>query len=362
MQKLTRINQFLIFVLLLGAILSFGSAFLIPIILGLLFASLMMPLAKKLEKIGIARVFSSFISTFVVLVVAGALLAVFVYQINQFIGDVHVFQTATQQSLDRLQDQIAKITDISIEDQMEIWHDRSGELAIRLENFVTKTLGNLFHALIIFLLILIYTYLLLFYRDKIYDFLLVHTQRLQVNDPRKILYDINKVVFHYLWGRFQVMCLLGVMFYITFLLFGLPYAVLITIISSLITIIPYLGPFISGLLPIVFAFVFFENLQQAFIFSGIIITIQLVESYVLEPLIIGKEVRLNPLFVVATVIGGGIMWGPVGMVVFVPLVAMFTIMARHTPELKPLGRLLDNAGDKQDVKESAHKVSEDEEK
>ncbi len=350
-QRLTKINQFLIFVLLVGAILYFGSRFLIPLIMGLLFASLVMPLAKRMERAGANRILSSFISTSLVLIVSGALIGVFAYQIDHFASDINTFHAAFLQSLNNLQDRIANITDISIEDQMAMWQERSGDFAVWLESFVTRLIGNMFHALLIFLLILIYTYLFLFYRDKIYDFLLMYIRRLKLEDPEQILYDINKVVFYYLWGRFQVMLLLGVLFYITFIIFGLPYAVLITIISGLITIIPYLGPFISGLLPILFAFVFFESFEKALFFSGIIIVIQLVESYVFEPLIIGKEVRLSPLVVFATVIGGGVMWGPIGMVVFVPLVAMFTIVARHTPELKPVGFLLGRARTEADHKE-----------
>lgn len=52
------------------------------------------------------------------------------------------------------------------------------------------------------------------------------------------------------------------------------------------------------------------------VFSIIIIVEQLIESYVLEPLIIGHEVRINPLSVIIAIVLGGMVWGLAGMVTF----------------------------------------------
>lgn len=65
---------------------------------------------------------------------------------------------------------------------------------------------------------------------------------------KSIMNKNSKVVYQYLWGRAKVMLLLGIMYYITFLIFDIPYAVLLTLFGALVTIIPYLGPFISGLI------------------------------------------------------------------------------------------------------------------
>src|SRR6056297_3042391 len=139
------------------------------------------------------------------------------------------------------------------------------------------------------------------------------------------------------------MALLAIMYYTVFLIFDLPYAVLLLIFGTLITIIPYLGPFVSGLMPILFAFIFFDNLHMAVLFTALIITIQLIESYVLEPLIIGKEVKLNPLMVILAVITGGLIWGIAGMVLFVPIFAMVKIISQNSRGLEPIGFLFGNS-------------------
>jgi predicted PurR-regulated permease PerM len=139
------------------------------------------------------------------------------------------------------------------------------------------------------------------------------------------------------------MAMLAVMYYVAFTAFNLPYAGLLIIFGTLITIIPYLGPFVSGFMPIIFSFIFFDSLQNVVLFTALIITIQLIESYVLEPLVIGKEVRLNPLLVILAVIMGGLIWGIAGMVLFVPLFAMIKIISNYSEGLEPIAFLFGTA-------------------
>lgn len=342
-QKLTKINRVLLLLILVFAFMYFGAPFVMPFIFGLLFASLMTPFSNLLESFRIKRVLSSFISTLVVFVVIGAVIFLLIHQIDRFISDLPSFRSELQLLIKNTQNFIASLTNISHEDQSLLWQEKSVELMNRLEPQIIGFVGNLLHTLFIFLLVLIYMFLLLLYRDKIYDFVMMYTNEEKYDVTKEVMTNINKVIYKYLLGRVKVMALLGIMFYITFIIFGLPHAILLTIFGALITIIPYFGPFLSGLLPIVFAFIFFDTLSKAFLFSGVIITIQLVESYVLEPLIIGKEVKLSPLIVIIAVVLGGLVWGIAGMVLFVPLFAMLKIISLKSPGFEPIGFLLGNA-------------------
>jgi predicted PurR-regulated permease PerM len=156
---------------------------------------------------------------------------------------------------------------------------------------------------------------------------------------KQSLDKISKVAFQYLWGRAQVMMILGVLFFITFMLFGLPYALLFTLFGAVITIIPYIGPLLSGLLPILFSFLYFDSLNKILFFSGVVIAIQLIESYVLEPLILGKEVKLNPMVIIVAIVMGGLIWGLAGMILFVPIFAIVKIISLNHSGLEPIGFL-----------------------
>ena len=155
-----------------------------------------------------------------------------------------------------------------------------------------------------------------------------------------IIEKSSGVIYAYLWGRLKVMTLLAIMYVLTFWYFDIPYALLLTLFGALITIIPYIGPFISGLLPILFIIVFGRDFTEIVIFSSIILVIQLIESYVLEPIIIGSEVKLSPLSVILAIIIGGAVWGLAGMILFVPIFAIIRIGSANTPSLKPLASLM----------------------
>ncbi|MGM0621316.1 MAG: AI-2E family transporter [Bacteroidota bacterium] len=340
--NLTKIIKILLLILIVFAFLYVGSSFVIPFIFGIFFALLMTPLSNFLERWKLNRTITSLVSTLVVFIIAGSFLFLFIYQMNQFVSNITSVREEVQSLLNGIQKQIESLTGITAEEQNKIWHQRSNEWLKNIEPVVTNFFGDILNTLVNFLLVLVYMFLLLLYRQRISDFIMMYTREEKKEHIRKILHKISHVVHHYLLGRVKVMFILGVMYYITFLIFDLPYAILLTIFGALITIIPYIGPLVSGTLPILFSIIFFDNIQKILLFSAIVVTEQLIESYVLEPLILGKEVRLNPLVVIIAVVIGGMFWGLAGMILFVPLFAMFKIISNNSPGLEPVGFLLGN--------------------
>jgi predicted PurR-regulated permease PerM len=347
MKSLKKINVVLIFILIIFTLLYYGSSFLLPFIFGIFFAALMTPFSNLQERISIPRFFSSMISTLVVFVVVGLVLYLFVRQMTLFMSDISTVRNEVESLIQSIQSEITVLTNLSLEDQQNIWKERSDNVLNTIESGLTTFLGNIFFTTTGFLISLIYTFLLLYYRDKFTEFVLMYVKKENEGRVKSIMNKNSKVVYQYLWGRAKVMLLLGIMYYITFLIFDIPYAVLLTLFGALVTIIPYLGPFISGLIPILFSIIYMQNLKSMIVFSIIIIVEQLIESYVLEPLIIGHEVRINPLSVIIAIVLGGMVWGLAGMVLFVPIFAMIKIISNHTPGYEPVGYLLGNTREKQ---------------
>jgi predicted PurR-regulated permease PerM len=350
MKSLKKINVVLIFILITFTLLYYGSSFLLPFIFGIFFAALMTPFSNLQERISIPRFFSSMISTLVVFVVVGLVLYLFVRQMTLFMSDISTVRNEVESLIQSIQSEITVLTNLSLEDQQNIWKERSDNVLNTIESGLTTFLGNIFFTTTGFLISLIYTFLLLYYRDKFTEFVLMYVKKENEGRVKSIMNKNSKVVYQYLWGRAKVMLLLGIMYYITFLIFDIPYAVLLTLFGALVTIIPYLGPFISGLIPILFSIIYMQNLKSMIVFSIIIIVEQLIESYVLEPLIIGHEVRINPLSVIIAIVLGGMVWGLAGMVLFVPIFAMIKIISNHTPGYEPVGYLLGNTREKQITK------------
>jgi predicted PurR-regulated permease PerM len=76
---------------------------------------------------------------------------------------------------------------------------------------------------------------------------------------------------------------------------------------------------------------------------GIVITyatVQFVQSYIIEPLVVGSEVNINPFFTIAGIVAGEMVWGIPGMILSIPLLGMAKIICDGVPQLQPIGFLI----------------------
>jgi len=302
---------------------------------------LVVPFTNFLESYKFNRVWSSLFSTFSLFIILGVLTYLFIIQFSQFADQLPGIRADIEAGIENLQEQIAAATGVPLEEQKEIIERRTRSLWMVIESQIAMFIGSILDFTLKFLLAFVYVFLLLLYRKKFTGFIIrIYSSREERENARDAINKISRVVYQYLLGRAQVMLALAVMYYVTFIIFGLPFALLFTLFGALITIIPYIGPLISGLLPVIFALIFFDSVSVKLTFIVILIIIHLVESYIFEPFFVGKEVKLNALAVVIAIILGGIIWGVAGMILFVPLTATIKIVSNHSEKLKPLGALL----------------------
>lgn len=342
-RNLVKFNTVLVSFFAVIAGLYFGASFLIPLTFAAFLAALVRPLSDVLERTGMSRIISSLISTLVVFLVVGGLFFLLFYQLRLFAQDLPQIKSELESFLESFQQQITSMTGLTPEEQLQLWRERSASILETLENSLTNLLGNVLNASLKFLLVLVYLFLLLLYRQKFVDVAMMYVPEEKKENTQQILYKTSRVVHHYLWGRIKVMSILGAIYLVTFLLFDIRYTVLLTIFGALVTIIPYIGPFVSGILPVLFVIVFGRSFSDVLFFAAVILVIQLIESYVLEPVIIGSEVQLSPLAVIIAIIIGGMIWGIAGMILFVPLFSILKILSDHSPNLKPIGYLISDS-------------------
>lgn len=350
-RNLRKTNTALIFIFLIIAGLYLGSSILIPITFAIFFATLILPVSNFLErKTGAGRILSSFLSTFILMIGVGVVFFFLFQQLGIFMNDLVDRKNEIQEYLVLVRNEIMNSTGFTLEQQEDMFRDRLAQILQFTQKTVSSLLAGALGMVLKFLLILIYVFLFLINRDKFEKFIMEYVDQDQKEEADLILKDTKKVAHKYLWGRIQVMLILGIMYIITFTAYDLEHTTLLVIFGVIITIIPYIGPFISGLLPILFMIVFGGSTLEVISFSIIILIIQLIESYVLEPLIIGAEVKQSPLFIIFAIILGGAIWGAAGLILFVPIFGILKIIFDHTEELKPLGYLIGYERDGSDSK------------
>lgn len=342
---LKKANSIFIFGFAVMATFYFGASFLIPLTFAAFLATLMEPLASVLEKAGMKKIPASFLCTLAVFIIVGGLSFLLLYQVRIFADDIPELKNELQTFFQDIQHWFSSTTGVSLQEQQAIIKSQSESFLNTLENQLKRLLENILTTTFLFLLVLVYLFLLLLNREKFINFVLMYVPEEKHSKARNIFNKTGSVIHHYLAGRIKVMIILAAMYLVTFLIFDVRYTLLLTIFGALITIIPYIGPFISGILPVCFVIIFGRDLSEVLLFSGIILVIQLIESYILEPVIIGSEVKLSPLAVIIAIIIGNMVWGISGMILFVPLFAMLKILSDNIPPLKPIGYLIGNSSE-----------------
>ena len=163
-----------------------------------------------------------------------------------------------------------------------------------------------------------------------------------VPDKRKsrtldLLGKMDRVIAAFVRGQFTIGLIMGVLFAIGWSLCGVPYAIVIGLVTGIFCIVPYLGviglPVAVGML-LAYSFEpgtgFAMPVWQILLFPTLVYTaVQLLESYVLTPTIAGKVTNLDPVTIVVAVLAGGSIMGIYGMLLAVPTAACLKILIRE---------------------------------
>ncbi|MGW8123099.1 AI-2E family transporter [Roseivirga echinicomitans] len=192
-------------------------------------------------------------------------------------------------------------------------------------------------------LAVVFTFLMLLYRRGIADVVTHLGTRTNAKEQSQLLLRLAKTGQQYMSGLGILIVILTTLYTITFYSFGLKYSLVFAFIAATLAIIPYIGTTIGASLPVIYAYVTYDNHFIALGLIGCIVIIQALEGNFLTPKIVGGSMKLNPMASLMALVIGNYIWGLAGMILFLPLAAMARIVAKQIEALKPLAEL---SGDK----------------
>lgn len=134
------------------------------------------------------------------------------------------------------------------------------------------------------------------------------------------------------------------------MLLDIQHAVFFGVLAAVLTIIPYIGIFIGSLLPILFALVTKDSLWYPLGVALVFWFVQFLEGNFITPNIIGGRVSINPFAAILALFFGGMIWGPLGMILSIPVLAIIKVIFDVVKPLQPYGFLLGNPSN-EDIQE-----------
>jgi predicted PurR-regulated permease PerM len=144
---------------------------------------------------------------------------------------------------------------------------------------------------------------------------------------REILGEIYKSVQRWFLGQLAYMAIIGSLFTVAWFAIGIPFALLLGILSGLLTFIPVLGPLISIIPPILLALV--DDPIKALWVILLYLAIQAIESHVVHPLVMSQAVSLHPALVIFAIVIMGTLFGFPGILLAIPLVAALYVLVHE---------------------------------
>lgn len=146
-----------------------------------------------------------------------------------------------------------------------------------------------------------------------------------------VINSINGYLVAFFRGQVLVAICDGVLYTVGFVLIGLPYAVLIGVMATCLTIIPFLGAITTCVSALVIALVAFGDWQHPALVLAVFAVVQALEGLVIQPKIMGERVGLHPMtIIIALMVGTTLLGGILGGILAIPLAAVLRVlMARY---------------------------------
>jgi predicted PurR-regulated permease PerM len=120
------------------------------------------------------------------------------------------------------------------------------------------------------------------------------------------------------------------------MLCGMPNPLLWGTVAAVLNYVPYAGPTAALILLTAVAFVSFDALASVAAVAGSFLALIAIDGHVVQPLLVGRRLRLNPMLVFLALWFGGLFWGIAGVVLATPLLAALKVIAENSAHGRPL--------------------------
>jgi predicted PurR-regulated permease PerM len=157
---------------------------------------------------------------------------------------------------------------------------------------------------------------------------------------KQALTDVTMVLRSYVVGTALVGLVLVVCSWLLFWFMGLDFPFLTALVSGLLNLIPYLGVMLSWVPPLLTGLKQYHTVGPFLFIFAALGFFHLVAANFLIPALVGWRVRLNALALTVSLLFWGWLWGPMGLILAVPITAVLKVVCDHVESLQPVGRWL----------------------
>ncbi len=343
--------------LLVVVALYFGREILIPLAMAVLLTFLLTPLVDGLERRRFPRILAVLLVLGVIAVIGGAATWIIGNQFATLAADLPEYQQNLKEKLLSLNkggkafsnvqetiNEVTKATQDSVTQTEDIHSVRIVPDEIvptqRVSLLTNTVLTPLANAAIIVVLLL---FMLLNREDMRNRIVRLAGKRLTLTT--RTLDQIGTRISRYLLASSMINGTFGLVVAGGLYWIGVHYALMWGFLAGVLRFVPYVGPLLGATLPITMAFIQFpgDDWQHLAMTVAMFVVLELITNNVAEPLLYGQSAGVSTVALLVSVTFWTWVWGPMGLVLAVPLTVVMAVLGEYVPPLQPLGILL---GDK----------------
>ena len=308
---------------------------LVPLSFSILLAVLLNPLVNLFQRWHIPKAVAILLAILIAIFIIVGLVYFITMELANFSDQLPLLKKKFGDIFSNLQKFINDHFNIPFAKQQQYISDTQSDL----KPLIGSALGTLMGTLAIIFLLPVYTFLFLFYKVLILNFLYESFSETNSNEVNEVLKQTKGAIQSYMFGLLLEALIVATLNTAALFILGVDYAILLGLVGAILNILPYIGGMIAILLPVVVATVTKDGYNtQLGIFAAYMV-IQFIDNHFLVPYIVSSKVKINALVSIIIVLLGNALWGVSGMFLSIPFLGILKIIFDRVPDLKPWGKL-----------------------
>lgn len=305
-----------------------------PFFIGFVIAWLFNPLVVKLENRGWNRAVASMVIFLVFILIIFAFFSMLIptiyTQLNDLIASLPgIFNSLKNWITNFLNNfNSSDMVDVaSIEANIfKSMEDLGTNITTNLPSMIMNIVGVVFSGLGTMAISLVVGLYLLFDFNNAADHLLKYIPKTHKYEIETLINQIGEELRKCVRGTLTIACMVFVCDSLGFALAGLKAPILFGLLCGITDLIPYIGPYIGGAAAVIVGFS--QNPMTGIIVLSVAVVVQLIENYVLQPVVMSKTVELHPVTIIIGLLIFGHFFGIIGMILAMPIMSLIKVVYR----------------------------------
>src|SRR4051812_2792640 len=358
-KSLVSADPFKLTLLIFGiiAFMYFTGEVLKPLALSILLSFALAPVVRLMERIGLPRALSVVLTVVMTLGVLGGVGYVVARQLTSLANDLPSYQENIESKLNRvikpgeqsaadklrtMADQVTAKMEDPVKAQERANRIQKVEVVSRpsIQDQLRSAIGPYLEFLGVGSFVLVLVLFMLMGRKELSDRIVGLFGDRQVSLTTRTMQEIGQRITRYLATFALVNSAFGLVIGLGMQLICVPYAVLWGCLAALLRFIPYVGPAVAFVLPLVFSFAHFPGWAQPLEVVALFAVVETALNSYLEPVIYGRTTGVSALGLLVAAMFWTWLWGTMGLLLWTPLTVCLAVLGKYVPSLRFFAALL----------------------